>query len=1167
MRWRFFTEMTFFAALFGFLPGLSAAPAAPPGTEDFTVFRLGASAGAPFVRSGWDLDPKPYERFNAPLFNCFNAAPAFAPGVVWTSGYVDGYSGPGLLLRSDAFRDPKALKGSFWRGASLDVFVPQSSGGLRHEGPFEILDSESAGSFLARVVGASPFPSGLRGSRYTLSLRNSARRPDAADGLAALLLENPAPACASTSAKAVSWRIEPSGLGPADAESSSALLLDVSQASMKAPQGLRQRIPPVKTLKELLPAKASYKIRLLCKGEPSKNALFKLDVGGCSSFDFQAPPVWTERIFEVKASDLAKPFPKGGSGEDGWLSLLACAPARLQVAALALYRDDCAPFSMLPEWRSALTSLQPGALRLWSAYSCKDSLSLLSEAAFASPCFDMVRDSGSPQLTLPDSLRLCVECGAVPWLLLDPLRPPGFFQELAEYLGAPPDVGFGRLRSAQGRPKPWTADIPAFVVEFAYEPWSKSCAPLDWRSSPEDFVDAALYAKGVLSGNPYLKNVRFAMPGDAASQGRGSWTFKAAAAAPSGAFASSRAFQTGGSDGYAYAPKEPADVMPSRLLHPSVSLGRRMALLSLLEPDDGGLALLSALERDETLFALCVPYLWPRGSRNSFPDEIFKRAFEPVELSSLGRLFSADADASSLPDLSPLAAAFDRAFALLFWRAIPDSGPDAAEMASLLCLKPAELSDFAAALANCDGRRAASMMKADPKFAAAVSSLLAAAHLEKHLFKMKSGASPGAGQLDDIAVKLASRFVENSGAKAALASRLLAVLGQGDFSDAARPLSDASGDFLLSCAVRRADLLAAAMRKKPAFARVVLRTCLRQRAAFDGQFSVSTGAREFQLAALAAKLSKTSVSNIPRDFAAPFNMGLLGCLAGMRPEPQALFAAGLLASGGEASDSVKARFDAAIPALCVRLLADSLVMRMANDANIAASFQRVLPHAEPRPFVYEFGPLYEAGSFSRSFITAQDFVNRSFPVSLAVLDTSFLALQSGFSFRSFYRFGSGDGYSSHIADPGRAALAPKENFATTLLRLAGERLSGRAVDVCGVSVRRVDIPDSEGSVDCFDGSRRKLRLQGRGSIPLEDCWAFKDGDRFSALLLNRSFEAARQLVLEGVHPKNGGIQALLADFSSASASLRERKSRLDVSDGRACVLLPPCSALFLNWRE
>jgi hypothetical protein len=82
----------------------------------------------------------------------------------------------------------------------------------------------------------------------------------------------------------------------------------------------------------------------------------------------------------------------------------------------------------------------------------------------------------------------------------------------------------------------------------------------------------------------------------------------------------------------------------------------------------------------------------------------------------------------------------------------------------------------------------------------------------------------------------------------------------------------------------------------------------------------------------------------------------------MRPEPQALFAAGLLASGGEASDSVKARFDAAIPALCVRLLADSLVMRMANDANIAASFQRVLPHAEPRPFVYEFGPLYEAGS-------------------------------------------------------------------------------------------------------------------------------------------------------------------------------------------------------------
>jgi hypothetical protein len=175
MRWRFFTEMTFFAALFAF-SRLSAAPAAPPGRRTSRL-PARASAGAPFVRSGWDLDPKPYERFNAPLFNCFNAAPAFAPGVVWTSGYVDGYSGPGLLLRSDAFRDPKALKGSFWRGASLDVFVPQSSGGLRHEGPFEILDSESAGSFWRAVVGP-PFPSGLRGSRYTLpcATRPSSRR-------------------------------------------------------------------------------------------------------------------------------------------------------------------------------------------------------------------------------------------------------------------------------------------------------------------------------------------------------------------------------------------------------------------------------------------------------------------------------------------------------------------------------------------------------------------------------------------------------------------------------------------------------------------------------------------------------------------------------------------------------------------------------------------------------------------------------------------------------------------------------------------------------------------------------------------------------------------------------------------------------------------------------
>ncbi len=79
-----------------------------------------------------------------------------------------------------------------------------------------------------------------------------------------------------------------------------------------------------------------------------------------------------------------------------------------------------------------------------------------------------------PDFGLPELLELCLEVGANPWINLPGVLTPEEVTLFLEFMGAPADVGGGKLRAAQGREKPWTESFDTIFIEYGNEAWNGS---------------------------------------------------------------------------------------------------------------------------------------------------------------------------------------------------------------------------------------------------------------------------------------------------------------------------------------------------------------------------------------------------------------------------------------------------------------------------------------------------------------------------------------------------------------------------------------------------------------------------------------------------------------------------------------------------------------------
>jgi len=104
-------------------------------------------------------------------------------------------------------------------------------------------------------------------------------------------------------------------------------------------------------------------------------------------------------------------------------------------------------------------------------------------------------------MPLHDLYALCAETGNEPWYILPGIMKPEELAHFIEYLAAPADVGWGKIRAANGQVEPWTDVLKEIHLEIGNETWNlmfwgANCSGPDYWS---DLIEAA-------HSSPYWKD-------------------------------------------------------------------------------------------------------------------------------------------------------------------------------------------------------------------------------------------------------------------------------------------------------------------------------------------------------------------------------------------------------------------------------------------------------------------------------------------------------------------------------------------------------------------------------------------------------------------------------------------------------------------------------------
>lgn len=193
---------------------------------------------------------------------------------------------------------------------------------------------------------------------------------------------------------------------------------------------------------------------------------------------------------------------------------------------------------------------------------------------------------------------------------------------------------------------------------------------------------------------------------------------------------------------------------------------------------------------------------------------------------------------------------------------------------------------------------------------------------------------------------------------------------------------------------------------------------------------------------------------------------------------------------------------------------------------------RMLGRERGRPasvWVYEAGPGYTLpgpGKFNR----AEQEEGKSLGHAINNLDSFMGNLRAGLGEQSFFMFKNGHYWASHSRTwvPHAAWLA---------LGLRNRELRGDLITARAEEMVTIDLPETEAeTVDQSNSADRNLRtFPAVPNLPLVDCYPFKDGDRYSFMLVSRRLDGPTPVTLKlPFDPEEGyTVHSLTADSPGA----------------------------------
>ncbi len=155
---------------------------------------------------------------------------------------------------------------------------------------------------------------------------------------------------------------------------------------------------------------------------------------------------------------------------------------------------------------------------------------------------------------------------------------------------------------------------------------------------------------------------------------------------------------------------------------------------------------------------------------------------------------------------------------------------------------------------------------------------------------------------------------------------------------------------------------------------------------------------------------------------------------------------------------------------------------------------------EIKALVYEAGPGYTLPGPGKFDIEEQQ-QGKSLAHAINALDIFMMNLRNGFGDQSFYEFKNGHYWSSHNRTWG-------EHIAWKALGLRNAYLKGDIITAETAEMVTLDVPETQADVvNQSNSANRKMKsFPPLPNLPLVDCYAFKDGKRYSCMFISRRLD-------------------------------------------------------------
>lgn len=862
----------------------------------------------------------------------------------------------------------------------------------------------------------------------------------------------------------------------------------------------------------------------------------------------------------------------------------------LWVDNMNIWQTDLEQFQVYPWVADTLKAFKGGSLRIWEGlyFPTVDSWIRDGYQAPTVANYNDIRNYMS--FNLYRSLTLCEYTHMDPWLILHPMLSQKDIDNLMEYLYAPPDVGYGKIRASQGHPEPWAKSFKKIFLEAGNEAWNAVFHPKAWPGQPERYARLSDMLLKMIKDNKYFNDDQIDTITNGWSLGtdRGRWSQKVAAFSKHAEYLDYGHY-FGGWDGLTVLGENDEELFSDLLMYSPHVLERFMITGLNMDPNiDIKLSKIFVSDKDlydkvyQTLKAKpeWTPETLALGDSPELSDQLLS-LFEADKgfLDSVKKKTGQISQAVQAPILETLLLAASKKEMAEEWGKATHTN---AEFGPILMKGaiggPGEFD-----------RTIKGIPEAIPMLKAYLESdesegMIARSGAREEIEKLNSGGKAGWGLVNFLKYgppfEVFKKVKESPQMQAAWEECL-------DLNTMQRYMKNANSNIdkiISNIVARKGEQIIAAIKSDKKFAKAFMEASASGK--LQGELSpackpVADVVSQSLETALDAPMSPWTpyirLKDLPPELSVKIQDAMRqGAQTDISQEDTIIVEAtiAILEALSGNKENLKAlvgkpEFKSTIIKRIRNAFADELLKPPLEDATIAAAtFQSLstLPRGNAiGQAVYESGPGYSLPAAGKDPEEESERVGKSLALGIVTLD-SFMAMSSmGFGPQGYFNFKMGSYWSTHNNSKD---LFPHPSWQT--LQMRNEHCSGKMMKVAHEKVKTIDIPTKDVYKTDNHGAKHAVKVQGRKGIPLLMCYAFKDGNKQSILLFNRSFKEARtaEIKLPSTPSENVTIHKLThKDPRATNRKVYQVKptseKRSDFKNGYR-IEVPPSSLIILT---